>query len=237
MDVSEPVAQVGCRLSGGEIARPTGASRPIPVSRVAPKRSDGESSSFLFRFKEAAVRELTDPAISRHSTSPVERQQFLKKPAGHRRARPERKGRKVRLPVGRANCWRQSGYRASHPSDALARSRGYGCAAGQIARCGLRHSWSPTTFGALTQLMADLKCADAPPAAGMRHQAVLGYRMRPKQCQQLMHGQRRRSCAVCCALRGCHLPCNLRPLAAFRFHSAVIHLSEHLQRGIHSRPI
>jgi len=62
-DVGYPVAQVGCQLSGGEIARPTGASRPIAARRVDPKQPDGEQSLFLFRFCEAAVRDLTDPAI------------------------------------------------------------------------------------------------------------------------------------------------------------------------------
>jgi hypothetical protein len=39
--------------------------RPYPVSRVAPKRPDGEPTIFLFRFYEAAVRDLTHPAIMR----------------------------------------------------------------------------------------------------------------------------------------------------------------------------
>lgn len=41
--------------------------RPYPVSRVAPKRPDGEPSLFVFRFYEAAVHELTDPATRSHS--------------------------------------------------------------------------------------------------------------------------------------------------------------------------
>jgi hypothetical protein len=61
-DVGYPVAQLGGRLSGGEIARPTGAGRPKPARRVAPKQPDGEPSLFLFGFYEAAVRDLTDPA-------------------------------------------------------------------------------------------------------------------------------------------------------------------------------
>ena len=47
-------------------------TRPIPVSQVAPKRSDGEPSFFLFRFYEAAARDLTHPAMSRHSSPPGE---------------------------------------------------------------------------------------------------------------------------------------------------------------------
>ena len=44
--VSYPVAQVAGQLSGGQIARPTGASRPRPAGRVAPKRPDSEPPSY-----------------------------------------------------------------------------------------------------------------------------------------------------------------------------------------------
>ena len=40
--------------------------RPKPARRVAQKQSDGGPSLFLFRFYEAAVRDLTHPAISGH---------------------------------------------------------------------------------------------------------------------------------------------------------------------------
>ena len=63
-DVGYPVAQLAGPLSGGEIARPTGAGRPKAAGRVAPKQPDGEPSLFLFRFYEAAVRVLTEPAKS-----------------------------------------------------------------------------------------------------------------------------------------------------------------------------
>jgi hypothetical protein len=43
MAVSYPVAQVGCQLSGGEIARLTGASRPKPGIRL-PKSSAAKRS-------------------------------------------------------------------------------------------------------------------------------------------------------------------------------------------------
>jgi hypothetical protein len=42
----------------------TDASRPKPAGRIAPKQTDGEPSLFLFRFYEAAVRDLTHPAYS-----------------------------------------------------------------------------------------------------------------------------------------------------------------------------
>ena len=63
-DVGYPVAQLGSQLSGGEIARPTDAGRPKPDCRVAPKQPDGEPSQFMFRFYEAAVRDLKHPAGS-----------------------------------------------------------------------------------------------------------------------------------------------------------------------------
>ena len=43
-----------------------GGHRPKPDCRVAPKPPDGEPSLFLFRFYEAAVRDLTHPATSGH---------------------------------------------------------------------------------------------------------------------------------------------------------------------------
>ena len=39
-----------------------GKTRPKPASRVAPKQPDGEPLLFVFRFYEAAVRDLTQPA-------------------------------------------------------------------------------------------------------------------------------------------------------------------------------
>ena len=45
------------------------SGRPIPAGRIAPKRPDGEPLIFLFRFYEAAVRDLTDPARSGPSRS------------------------------------------------------------------------------------------------------------------------------------------------------------------------
>lgn len=42
-------------------------SRPKPAGQDAPKQPDGEPSPFLFRFYEAAVRVLTDPASKRRS--------------------------------------------------------------------------------------------------------------------------------------------------------------------------
>ena len=47
--------------------------RPYPVSRVAPKQPDGESSFFLFRFYEAAARDLTDPATRSSSREAASR--------------------------------------------------------------------------------------------------------------------------------------------------------------------
>ena len=62
---------VGCMASqfdrqvyGIEIELVETRRRPKPALRVAPKQPDGEPSLFLFRFYEAAVRDLTDPAIS-----------------------------------------------------------------------------------------------------------------------------------------------------------------------------
>lgn len=43
--------------------------RPKPASRLAPKQPDGEPSLFMFRFYEAAVRNLTHSARSRHHAS------------------------------------------------------------------------------------------------------------------------------------------------------------------------
>ena len=40
-------------------------NRPKPAFRKAPKQPDDEPPIFLFRFYEAAVRDLTDPATSR----------------------------------------------------------------------------------------------------------------------------------------------------------------------------
>lgn len=45
----------------------TASLRPTVAGRVAPNLPDGESSLFLFRFYEAAARDLTDPARCRHS--------------------------------------------------------------------------------------------------------------------------------------------------------------------------
>ena len=42
-DVGFPVAQLGCQLSGGEIARPTGASRPKPEGQASPKLPDNRT--------------------------------------------------------------------------------------------------------------------------------------------------------------------------------------------------
>ena len=50
-------------LCGGELRGATVMTRPKPASRVAPKQPDGEPSLFLFRFYEAAVRDLTHPGI------------------------------------------------------------------------------------------------------------------------------------------------------------------------------
>mgnify|MGYP000090018891 CR=1 FL=1 len=51
--------QLDRQVSGNEFSGLVGRTRPIPVSQVAPKRSDGEPSFFLFGFYEAAVRDLT----------------------------------------------------------------------------------------------------------------------------------------------------------------------------------
>jgi hypothetical protein len=48
----------------------TGRCRPKPARRVAPKQPDGKTSPFLFRFYEAAVRDLTQPAITSHTKLP-----------------------------------------------------------------------------------------------------------------------------------------------------------------------
>ena len=45
--------------------------RPKPARRVAQKQSDGGPSLFLFRFYEAAVRDLTHPAINGRSRPAV----------------------------------------------------------------------------------------------------------------------------------------------------------------------
>ena len=64
--------QLGCQQSGGKFEQLAVAARPKPADRVAPKRPDGEPSLFLFRFYDAAVRGLTHPAMSRHSSPPGE---------------------------------------------------------------------------------------------------------------------------------------------------------------------
>lgn len=55
-------------VSSSELALPTPMQsfpeRPKPASRLAPKRPDGEPSPFLFRFYEAAVRDLTHSAMT-----------------------------------------------------------------------------------------------------------------------------------------------------------------------------
>ncbi len=43
------------------------AHRPKPARRAAPKQPDAEPSLFFFGFYEAAVRDLTDPAIMESS--------------------------------------------------------------------------------------------------------------------------------------------------------------------------
>ena len=70
--------------------------RPKPASRVAPKQPDGGPSLFVFRFHEAAVRDLTHPATSSRSTVPAERQDSTgscRSPKGRTRApEPQRSG-------------------------------------------------------------------------------------------------------------------------------------------------
>jgi hypothetical protein len=47
------------RLRGGSTGH-----RPKPAGRIVSKQPDGEPPIFLFRFYEAAVRDLTHPATS-----------------------------------------------------------------------------------------------------------------------------------------------------------------------------
>jgi hypothetical protein len=57
------------QVQGDMIESARTRTRPKPASRVAPKRPDCEPSLFLFHFYEAAVRDLTHPATSSHSSS------------------------------------------------------------------------------------------------------------------------------------------------------------------------
>ena len=50
------------KWSGGQPSFVCAGNRPKPACRIAPKRSDGEPSFFLFGFYEAAARDLTHPA-------------------------------------------------------------------------------------------------------------------------------------------------------------------------------
>ena len=54
-------AQPDRQVSGNEYSGLVGPTRPKPARRVAPKQPDGKISLFLFRFYEAAVRDLTQP--------------------------------------------------------------------------------------------------------------------------------------------------------------------------------
>ena len=56
-------------LSGIQLGNVGVPGRPKPASRLAPKQPDGEPSLFMFRFYEAAVRNLTHSARSRHHAS------------------------------------------------------------------------------------------------------------------------------------------------------------------------
>ena len=61
-------ATVCSRLTADlRLLKPTDDSRPKPVCRVSPKRSDAQLRYFVFRFYEAAVRDFTHPAINGHS--------------------------------------------------------------------------------------------------------------------------------------------------------------------------
>ena len=46
VDVGYPVAQVEGQLSGGEIARPTGAGRPKPARQPSPKLTNARTHFF-----------------------------------------------------------------------------------------------------------------------------------------------------------------------------------------------
>ena len=64
------VLQVGKEWSADSRPRLfTGGQRPKPAGRIAPKQPDGEPPLFLFRFYEAAVRNLTHPVRSCRSFS------------------------------------------------------------------------------------------------------------------------------------------------------------------------
>ena len=67
--VGSPVAQLGGQLSGGEIAHPAVAGRPTPDLRGSPKLPDAQRWLFVFRFHEAGVRDLRQPATSVHSAT------------------------------------------------------------------------------------------------------------------------------------------------------------------------
>ena len=61
------------RPSGDDSEGSAVATRPIPASRVAPKQPDSEPSPLLLRFYEAAVRDLTHPAINSKSPTTARR--------------------------------------------------------------------------------------------------------------------------------------------------------------------
>ena len=56
-NVSSPVAQLEGQLSGGEIAHPAVAGRPIAARQASPKLSDAHRGILEFRFHEAAARD------------------------------------------------------------------------------------------------------------------------------------------------------------------------------------
>jgi len=69
------VLQVGKEWSADSRPRLfTGGQRPKPAGRIAPKQPDGEPPLFLFRFYEAAVRNLTHP---------VQELPVVQRPSGH----------------------------------------------------------------------------------------------------------------------------------------------------------
>jgi hypothetical protein len=69
-NVSYMAAQFDQQVSGSEFSGLAVRTRPKPASRAAPKQPDGEPSIFLFRYREPAVRDLTDPANSGRLRSP-----------------------------------------------------------------------------------------------------------------------------------------------------------------------
>jgi hypothetical protein len=63
MNVGFPVVQPEGQLPGDHTARPTGADRPIPAHRRAPKLPDDRPRSFTVRIYEAAARGLRRSAV------------------------------------------------------------------------------------------------------------------------------------------------------------------------------